>query len=238
VTLDLVVLGLVLLAALAGALGGALRQVLKLAALVAAWAAARWLAPRLTQELHDPSTSARVAVIAGTFLVAWLVAALLATGIRRAVQGEEQRPGWIDRTLGALLGAAKGALVAWVALALLALLGGRFTVGSFRVESRGSQAAALAARHDLLAAASPGAARSARRLVQLWSDPAARERLLRDPAWKKLLERSGLKAALDRGPGAAGEPSEAAGERARKRTEELLADPELKALLEKLSLEP
>ena len=79
-TLDLALLGLVLLAAVAGALSGALRQVLKLAGVVAGWAAARWLAPRLTQELHAPSPATRVAVIAGTFVVGWLLAALLARG--------------------------------------------------------------------------------------------------------------------------------------------------------------
>jgi membrane protein required for colicin V production len=222
---------MVLLAGVAGAVSGALRQVLKLAALVAAWAAARWLAPRLTQELHAPSAATRVAVVAGTFVVGWLVAGLLATVIRRVVQGEEEEPGRLDRLLGAVLGAAKGVLVAWVLLSLLTLLGGRLALGSLRVESHGSWAAALADGHDLFVMASPKAARAAQRLVEIWRDPARRERLLRDPGWSRLLERSGLKSALDRSLGGAGD---AAGE-ARDRAEDLLADPELKALLEKLS---
>lgn len=233
-TLDVALLVLVLLAGVAGAVSGALRQVLKLAALVAAWAAARWLAPRLTQELHAPSPAARVAVIAGTFVVGWLVVALLATAIRRAVQGDEEEPGGLDRVLGALLGAAKGVLVAWVLLSLLTLLGGRLVLGSLRVESRGSRAAALAAGHDLFVMASPKAARTAQRLVEIWRDPARRERLLRDPAWSRLLEKSGLKAALERSVSGAGDAAGAA----RDRTEDLLADPELKALLEKLGPEP
>jgi membrane protein required for colicin V production len=234
VTLDLAVLGLVLLAAAAGAVSGALRQVLKLAALVAAWAAARHLAPRLEQQLQAPSAATRVAVIAGTFAVAWLVAGLLATAIRRAAQGDDEEPGGLDRLLGALLGATKGALVAWVLLSLLTLLGGRMELGSLRVESRGSQAAALAARHDLFVMASPKAARSAQRLLEIWRDPAKRERLLRDPGWSKLLEQSGLKAALDRSVSGAGGAAGAAHDRA----EELLVDPEMRALLEKLSPEP
>jgi hypothetical protein len=133
-----------------------------------------------------------------------------------------------------VLGAAKGALVAWVLLSLLTLLGGRFELGSLRVESRGSRAAALAAGHDLFVLASPKAARSAQRLLAIWRDPARRERLLRDPGWSRLLEQSGLKAALDRSVGGAGEPGRAA----RDRTEDLLADPEMKALLEKLSPDP
>ena len=237
-TLDLAVLGLVLLAAVAGAVSGALRQVLKLAGVVAGWAAARWLAPRVVQELHAPSAATRVAITAGVFLATWLVVALLAPTILRAVQGEEERPGGLDRLLGALLGAAKGGLVAWVLLALLALLGGRLAIGSLLIESRGSRAAALAARHDLLSLASPRAARLAQRLVEIWRDPARRDRLLREPGWTRLLERSGLKEALVRSLSGTGPAAEEAAGAARRRAEDLLADPELKALLEKLGTEP
>ncbi len=233
-TLDLALLVLVLLAGVAGAVSGALRQVLKVAALVAAWAAARWLAPRLTQELHAPSAATRVAVIAGTFLVGWLVASLMAAAVRYAVQGDEEGPGRLDRLLGALLGAAKGMLVAWVLLSLLALLGGRLVLGSLRVESHGSRAAALAAGHDLFVMVSPKGARLAQRLVEIWRDPVRRERLLRDPGWSRLLGKPGLKAALDRSLAGAGDAAGAA----RDRAEDLLADPELKALLEKLDPEP
>ncbi len=141
-TLDLVLLGLVLLAAVAGAMSGALWQVLKLAGVVAGWAAARWLAPRVVQQLQDPSAATRALVVAGAFVAAWMVVAMLARAIRRAVQGEEEEPGGLDRALGAVLGAAKGALVAWVFLSLLALMGGRLALGPLRVESRGSRAAA------------------------------------------------------------------------------------------------
>ena len=225
---------MVLLAAIAGAVSGALRQVLKLAGVVAGWAAARFLAPQFARQLEVTSATSRALVIAGTFVAAWLLVALLARAIRRAVQGEEERPGRLDRLLGALLGAAKGTLVAWVFLALLSLLGGKLALGSLRIENRGSRAAALAARHDLLEAADPEAARTLRRLGELWRDPAKRERLLRDPGWGKVLERSGLKAALDKGASGAGD----AAAKARLQATELLSNPELKALLEKLSAEP
>jgi membrane protein required for colicin V production len=238
VTLDLAVLVVVLLAAVAGAVSGALRQVLKLAGVVAGWAAARWLAPRVVLQLQAPSAATRALVTVAAFLVAWLVAAVLARAILRAVQGEEEEPGGVDRLLGAVLGAAKGTLVAWVLLSLLALLGGRLVLGSFRLEGRGSWAAALAARHDLLSLASPGAARSAQRLVELWRDPVRRERLLRDPGWTRLLERSGLKETLDRSASGTGKAAEDAAGAARKQAEGLLADPELKALLDKLGMEP
>lgn len=237
VTLDLALLGLVLLAALAGAFSGALRQVLKLAGVVAGWAAARFLAPRLVQQLDAPSTAARALVVAGTFVAAWLVVALLGRAIRRAVQGEEERPGQFDRFMGALLGAAKGTLVAWVFLALLALLGGRLVLGSLRIEGTGSQAAALAARHDLLAAADPEAARTLRRLGELWRNPARRERLLRHPDWKKLLEKSGWKSALGRGAEAAGDRSAEDRDKAQAKAAELLDERELRALLDKLEAE-
>jgi membrane protein required for colicin V production len=238
VNLDLAVLGLVLLAAVAGAVSGALRQVLTLAGVVAGWAAARFLAPHLVRQLQAPSASTRVAVVAATFVVGWVVAALLAGAVLRAVQGEAQRPGWFDRLLGALVGAAKGGLVAWVLLALLALMGGRLAIGSLLIESRGSRAAALAARHDLLSLAGHRAARSAQRLVEIWRDPVRRERLLRDPGWSRLLEKSGLKELLDRSASGAGKAADEAAGAAREKAEGLLADPDLKALLDKLGRDP
>jgi membrane protein required for colicin V production len=234
VTLDLAVLGLVLLAAVAGAFSGALRQVLKLAALVAGWAAARWVAPRLVRELDVRSSATWALVVAATFVVGWLAGSLLAKAIRRAVQGEEEEPGRLDRLLGAVLGAAKGVLVAWVLLSLLTLLGGRLVLGSLRVESRGSRAAALAARYDLFSLADARMARTARRLVETWRDPVKRERLLRDPGWSRLLEKSALRSALDRGASGAGDAAGAAGQR----LEDLLDDPEVRALLEKLGTDP
>jgi membrane protein required for colicin V production len=229
VTLDLAVLGLLLLAAVAGAVSGALAQVLRLLGVVAGWAAARFLAPLLAARLGVHGAAGRAALAAGAFVAAWLVVGLVARGIRRSLD-DEAEPSGLDRLLGALLGGAKGALVAWVLLSLLALLGGRLDLGPLRVEARGSRAAALAARHDLLSLADPEAARLARKLAEIWRDPARRERLLRDPGWSRLLERSGLKEALDQGAGGAG--------RAREKAEDLLADPELKALLERLSREP
>ncbi len=229
-TLDLAVLGLVLLAAVAGAVSGGLRQVSKLAALVAGWAAARWLAPRLIRELDRPSSAAWALVVAGTFVAGWLVGSLLARAIRRALQGEEEAPGRLDRLLGAVLGAAKGGLVAWVLLSLLTLLGGRLSLGALRVESRGSRAAALAARHDIFSLADARTARVARRLMEAWRDPVKRERLLRDPGWSRLLETSGLRSALDRGAGGAADAAGAV----RQKIEALLDDSEAPALLEKL----
>jgi membrane protein required for colicin V production len=236
VTLDLWLLGLVLVVAVAGAFSGALRQLFKLAGVVAGWAAARWLAPLLTGQLEAPSATARALVTAGTFVAAWVLVAWLGRSIRKAVQGEEGRPGTIDRLLGALLGAAKGALVGWVFLALLALAGGRLVFGSARISSRGSQAAALAARHDLLALADPEAAGSLRRLSALWRDPAKRARLLQDPDWKRLLERTGLGAALEKGTGTAGDGA-AALEKARGKAAELLDEKELRRLLDKAEAE-
>jgi membrane protein required for colicin V production len=236
VNLDLWLLGLVLLVAVAGAFSGALRQVLKLAGVVAGWAAARWLAPLLTRQLEAPSAATRAMVTAATFVTAWVLVAWIGRSIRKAVQGEKERPGLTDRLLGALLGATKGALVAWVFLALLALAGGRLVLGSVRIDDHGSQAAALAARHDLLAIADPEAAGSLRRLSALWRDPAKRARLLQDPDWKRLLERTGLGPALEKGAGAAGDGSKAL-EKARGKAAELLDEKELRRLLDKAEAE-
>lgn len=235
-TLDLWLLGLVLLVAVAGAFSGALRQVLKLAGVVAGWAAARWLAPLTFPALGVQSAAARALVTAATFVAAWVLVAWLGRSIQEAVQGEQEGPGPVDRLLGALLGAAKGALVAWVFLSLLALGGGRLALGAVRIDDRGSQAAALAARHDLLALADPEAAGSLRRLSALWRDPSKRARLLKDPDWKRLLERTGLGAALEKGAGAAGDGA-AALEKARGKAAETLDEKELRRLLDKAEVE-
>jgi hypothetical protein len=73
--------------------------------------------------------------------------------------------------------------------------------------------------------------------VEIWRDPARRELLLRDPGWSRLLEKSGLKSALDRGASGASEAAVPSPAATRERAEDLLADPELKALLEKLAVE-
>lgn len=224
-TLDLLVLAVLAAAALSGAASGALRQVVGLAAAVLGWLAARHLSAPVADGLARwlPGLAARAAapvlLFAGIFALGTLVGALAlrATGLAAAVRGPA------DRGLGALLGGAKGVLVAWVLLSALLLVAGG-APRALGLDLRGSDFAALGARHDLLRRLDPERARALQRVLRAVQaaeragraapDPEAR-RLLQDPRVRALVERDGE-----------GDPAEAA---------RLLEDPGVRALLERLA---
>lgn len=200
-TLDLVVLGILLLFAVAGAFTGALRQVVQLLGVVAGWLAARHLAPRLAGPLlgSHPASWERGALAAGCFVAGVLVVSLLGKAVARRVQGPGGSPGPTDRALGALLGGAKAALGCWVLLSALALARGPLEVGGWRLDVRASDFGSLAARHNLLEAAAPRQAALVGRLLEALRDPAVRERLRRgDADLKRSLEDPRVKALLER----------------------------------------
>jgi membrane protein required for colicin V production len=244
VTLDLVVLALLVVTAVAGAVSGALRQLLGMVGAVAGWAAARFLAPVALQHLlaRPPSPASRAMAAVLAFVAGALVATLLARALLRRVQGAGGRPGALDRAAGALLGGAKAGLVAWVLLSVLNLMGGRVTLGPLRIDGRGSDFASLAARHDLLELTDPRAAQALRHLVEAARDPKARERLERDPEARKLLSDPRVKEFMERTEGQAGAAAGAAGddaaEEAREQVRKLLDQPDLKLLFERLGVEP
>lgn len=225
-TLDHAALAVLLLFAVAGAFSGALRQIVKLLGVVAGWLAAVHLAPRLAPLAFGPAPLPwqRAAAAVATFVAVVLLVAVAGRLVRRAVQGPDGRPGPVDRVLGALLGGAKAGLAVWVVLSALALAGGRVAVGPWSFDPRASAAGAFAARHNLLVAADPAAARRLERLIRLTQDPAARRELLqKDPGLRRLLDDPRLGRLLERGPAAAGDEA---------RT--LLEDPAVAPLLERL----
>jgi len=228
-TLDLVVLGLLLLFAVAGAFSGALRQLVHLAAVVAGWLAARHLPPRLAGPLlgSHPAAWQRGALPGACFVAAVVVTWLLGSAIARRLHGPDGRPGPLDRAGGALMGGLKAGLAIWVLLSALALARGPVVLGSLRLDLRGSDFGSLASRYNLLEAAAPRQAGRLERLLRALRDPEGRERILREePRAGRLLEDPRLKALLER----------PAGEE-RARVEELLADPEFGRLLERYGAE-
>jgi membrane protein required for colicin V production len=164
VTLDLAVLGFLALWALVGAASGALRQLVSLAAVGLAVLAARTWAVEVGAGLarrFSPVARplAPALLFVGTFALASLAGAALlrATGLARAVRGPA------DRGAGALLGGAKAALAAWALLSAAALAGDLAPEVVRRLE-RGSDLAALARTHNLVAEVDPDAARRLERL--------------------------------------------------------------------------
>ena len=162
-TIDLYVLVLLGVTALHGAARGALRQLVSFAAAVAGVLAARALSHDVGAGLaRTVSPAARglapLLLFLGGFAVASLAGGLLlrATGMARVVRA----PG--DRAVGALLGGAKGALAAWAILSTLALAR-ELLPERFAGVGEGSDFAALAREHNLVARLDPAAARELRR---------------------------------------------------------------------------
>jgi hypothetical protein len=125
----------------------------------------------------------------------------------RRLHGATGRPGPADRGVGALLGAAKGALLAWLLLSILVRLS-PLALWSFRLDALRSDLGALAARHDLLGAILPRQAHGLDLVLGALRDPEARARLIRsDPALEKLFEDPRLKPLLDRLASRPGQPA-------------------------------
>ncbi len=158
-TIDLVVLAFLAISAVAGALSGALRQLVSLVAAGAGVVAARaWSAEVGAGLAHRFSGAARPLAPAllffGAFALVSIAGALLlrAGGLSGVVRGPA------DRGIGALMGGAKAGVVAWALLSLLALAGD-LPPAAVRSAAKGSDLAALARAHNLVARMDPGAAR-------------------------------------------------------------------------------
>ena len=222
-TLDLVVLAALAIAALVGATSGALRQLVSLAAAVlgvlASRAFSRDVGDGLARSVAPVARGvAPLLLFLGGFALASLVglAVLRGTGVARAVRGP------VDRAAGALLGGAKAALAAWALLSALALAGD-LAPDAVTSRAKGSDFAALARAHNLVARLDPEAARRLERALEAARRARAAGALGADPDSARLLDRVG---ALD--PGSAGEIDPA-------RATQALEDPEVRALVERLA---
>jgi membrane protein required for colicin V production len=230
VNLDLAVLGAVVLLALAGAAWGALRQLTFLGAAVLGYLAARALAPAIGDGLAG-SLPAPVSRVAAALLVFFgvLFGVSLAAHLFLRWMGGGRFWGPADRALGALLGAAKAGLVAWVVLSALAFTG---PVGPawLRLDPRDSDFAALAREHNLFQAWRSPTADLLRRLLTAARDPRGSARLLSDVEMRALLEDPRVQSLLQeaRSSGERDPPLERS-----PRALELLADPDFLARLEK-----
>jgi membrane protein required for colicin V production len=167
VLLDVLVLVVLALAALHGALGGALRQLVQLGAALVGWLAARHLAAPVATGLVRwfPGFLARPGAAVLLFIGAFALVSLLGALVLRGTSVATVVRGPTDRAAGAVLGGAKGGLVAWVLLSALALAGGALP-GRLGAASRGSEYATLARDHNLLMRIDPARARLLERVLR------------------------------------------------------------------------
>lgn len=226
-TVDLAALALLAVAALLGARSGALRQLVSLAAAALGIVAARALSPAVGDGLaRTVSPWARGAAPAFLFVGAFALASLVGaavlrwTGVSRVVRGPA------DRGAGALLGGAKGGLAIWALLSGLALAGDALP-RSVAGRVRGSDFAALARDHNLVVRIDADAARRLERALDAARRARDAGRLDRDPDSARLLDHMRAIDGAGAGRAAAGiDP-----ERARR----ALADPEVRALVDRLA---
>lgn len=121
--LDLAVLVIVLISAFLASVRGFTREILAIVSWVAAAFSAYVFYPQVlpyAKQYISNSTIALIAAIAAVFLVTLIVVALLTVKISDFIL--DSRIGPLDRSLGFLFGAARGALIALVAFAFFVWL--------------------------------------------------------------------------------------------------------------------
>ncbi|MDE2293209.1 MAG: CvpA family protein [Elusimicrobia bacterium] len=194
--LDLVLLGLVALFALLGWRSGAVRQVEHWAGLIAGALSARPVAARATPFLAPllkaPPMLVYVALTSLAFLV---VGAVVSEAVKAVLSRLAPSAGRVDQTLGAALGAGKGAGFLFLVLSVVVAFEKPLEKawGEPPAAWESSRAAAFARRHDIFSLL-PAAERSQlKSLAAAAQDPRG---ITVDPSVKKLLQDPKLQAVL------------------------------------------
>ena len=218
--IDLTILGLVLIFAIIGAVTGASRQVANMVGLAVGYFTSSRLGsivgPRLADSVGAPLF---VGIILGSVLVfvcVWLAVryALGALLLRVLGTGKHSEDRSLDRFLGLILGGAKMALIAWVALSAVTFFEQHVVVAGRRVgvSTKESLTVGLARRFNLFEMTQFSQVGNLVRVAKASGDPEAAGRLQddlaykalrKDPRFQRLLQNEQLKQALARGDTAA-----------------------------------
>ncbi|MGQ0507755.1 MAG: CvpA family protein [Myxococcaceae bacterium] len=214
-TVDLVILGAILLFAALGAISGVARQVGQVVAMIAAYALARplgtMLAPRLSQAMAAPRI---VGTLVGTLLVfttvmfvgRWASAAI----IRKLLEGDSPEQKSMDRPLGFLVGGSKVAVVCYLIVSGMTFIEDHVQIAGQRigVAHGGSKAFAFARRYNFFEMTQFRAVKDVVALSQATANPErlakvktapAYAALRKDPRFRKLLEDPKVKKAAETG---------------------------------------
>lgn len=193
--IDVIAIGLVLLAAIVGAFTGALAQLVHLVGLALAWLLGRFaglrFGPRLAGAIHVPAILGVALLALGVGFVVFVGIHVIGRGLLRRLR-HGRGPGRYDRAAGILVGATKSGLVVWLVMSLVVFFDGPLAGLGWKIDTRGSEVASLARRGNLLA----HSGLPLPELRKALSNPAA---LAHSPAMRRLAANKKLEAALQRG---------------------------------------
>jgi membrane protein required for colicin V production len=184
VTIDLAVLAAIAVFGLLGLFSGAIKQLAHLGGLVVGFLTARPLAalvgPEIAARWRLPPLFTNIAASFVLFFLVYVVAVLLLRFVLGRLLPDGERGG-LNRFGGLLLGAAKAALIAFVALSALVLVEKHVQKlwRGYRKEARSSIALQLVRRHNLFARVPQLG--GLERIVEAGRDPQAAARLAEDP---------------------------------------------------------
>ena len=200
--LDLAVLALIGLCAIAGYSSGAVRQISHAIGMIAAYLfskpAAALLGPALAARLNWPQAQAVSGLSLALMPVIFMGAALTSRLLLNILEpGDERGP--LDQGLGVLVGAAKGGAILFVLLCLTVT--GESMFGQLNVDiasaTAGSHSMDFVRGHNLFGQHDPHALDALKKLAQARSDPKTRKILFRDQNVKALMANARLKAAFE-----------------------------------------
>jgi membrane protein required for colicin V production len=215
VTLDLTLLGLVLLFALWGAFQGAARQIAQTIAGIGAWFLARpagdFFGSAAAKLLHSSLVVGTVFSTFATFIgVFVLVRFILTLVLRRILAGKDPQNRTADRLFGFLIGGAKVALLTWVVVCALSFVEDNITLKGkhFTLVPKDSVTFQLARDYNLFELSQFSGIKDVIAVAKLQADPKRQarfkdnddfQRLTKDPRFLSLVGSPDVKKALASG---------------------------------------
>ncbi len=214
-TLDLVVLGIVLLAALFGAWKGFSSQIATALGAVAAFFVAGPLGtlggPGVAKHVGCGLTAGVVLATVATFFLVYLVVQVIATmALRRLLAGKDPNNTTADRALGFALGGAKLAAMCFVVLSGATFMESNITFAGRRIAftPKDSSFVKLARQWNVFEHWQFSGVKDLVKVAKLVGNPANADRLkddpdlvslARDPRFKKAINADGMRKALESG---------------------------------------
>jgi len=193
VTIDLIILGAILLFGIIGAITGAARQIAQTVAMLAAYASARptgdLLGPALAKRLEVPLVVGTVLVTVATFLLVLVGLRYALTALlRKLMAGKDPHDRSVDRMLGFTFGGLKIAAIAYLLLSAATFFDEplQFVARKLRFSPKDSAALTLAQNHNLFAYVQFGPVRDLAQVAKAARDPQATKKLQANASYKAL----------------------------------------------------